>query len=53
VADEWLVWRLVLEQVATLEEIERHYSIDDVLTANDALDYLAAVNQEVTKRRGK
>jgi hypothetical protein len=30
--------RLVVEKIATLHEIETHYSVDDVLRVNDALD---------------
>lgn len=40
IADEWAVWRLVTEGVATLEEIERAWWIEDVLDANEALDVL-------------
>lgn len=34
----WPCWRLILERVATLEELDRHWSIDDVADANEALD---------------
>lgn len=34
-----LVWRLVFEKIATLEEIERSWNLDDVLRANDLIDY--------------
>jgi hypothetical protein len=33
-----MIWRLVLRQVATLQEIETHYDIVDVMDANEALD---------------
>ncbi len=32
------MWRLVVEQVATLQEIDEHWTIEDVLDANEALD---------------
>jgi hypothetical protein len=32
------VWRLVLERIATLREVEEYWSILDVAEANDALD---------------
>jgi hypothetical protein len=32
---------LVISEVATLEEIERHYSVDDVYRANAILDMKA------------
>lgn len=34
----WPVWRLILEKVTTLQEVESWYSVDDVDMANDALD---------------
>lgn len=39
----WLVWALVLENVATLQEIETHYDLCDVLDAHAALEYKAEV----------
>lgn len=36
--DIWPCRRLVLERVATLQELETVYSIDDVAEANEALD---------------
>lgn len=33
-----MLWRLVMRQIATYEEIRRYWSIDDVLTANEHLD---------------
>jgi hypothetical protein len=36
-----MLWRLVLEGVATLEEIERHWSINDLYDAHEALDIRA------------
>jgi len=32
------VWRCVLVKIATLQEIESHWSILDLADANDALD---------------
>lgn len=43
--DDWHVWRLVLDGVATLHEIETHWSITDVLDANEALDVQADVSE--------
>lgn len=39
------MWRLVLDGVATLHEIETHWSIADVLDANEALDVQADVSE--------
>ena len=41
--DCWEVWRLVNAQRATLAEIERWWSCDDVLDANESLDHEADV----------
>ncbi len=35
---EWPVWRLVRDGWAGLQEIDTHYTLDDVLDANEALD---------------
>lgn len=35
---KWLIWRLVIERVATLTELEKYYDLVDVLDANEALD---------------
>jgi hypothetical protein len=35
---EWPALRLVTERIATLEEIDRHYSIEDIALLNEALD---------------
>lgn len=40
-----MVWRLVLAKVATLEEIDRSWSLDDILDANALLDYQAAAQR--------
>ncbi len=34
----WPIWRLILQGVATLQEIETHWSLSDVVAANRALD---------------
>lgn len=38
------VWRLVIRQIATLEEIERSWTFDDIYKGNAALDYFDDVN---------
>lgn len=48
IGDEWPVWRLVVEGVATLDEIERAWWVEDVLDANEALDVA-----ELTRGRGR
>jgi hypothetical protein len=40
VRDEWPVWRVVAEGLGTLAEIERHWWIEDVLDANEAIDVM-------------
>jgi len=34
-----MIWRLVLEKIATLQEIENHWTLTDLLDAHDALNY--------------
>jgi hypothetical protein len=34
----WFLWRLIVEEVGTLKEIETYYDLNDVLDAHDALD---------------
>lgn len=34
----WPAWRLIAEGWATLEELETHWSIDDIQTANLYMD---------------
>lgn len=36
--DLWPAERLMLKHIATLQELETHYSIDDVCDRNEALD---------------
>ena len=38
---DWVILRPVLAQVATLEEIDRHYDILDLADINEALDLQA------------
>lgn len=40
--DFFPIWRLVVEKVATLTEIKTSWSIEDVYTACEAIDYMAA-----------
>lgn len=37
--DEWMLWRVVLSKIATLEELDTHWSLDDLVMANLALMY--------------
>lgn len=41
--DEWLIWRPIMERVATLYEIETVYSLDDIVRVNTYLDVLKEV----------
>jgi hypothetical protein len=47
------VWRLVIERVATLHEIETHYSVDDVLQACEALDLKQQALEEAREEAAK
>jgi hypothetical protein len=44
IQDEWMIWRLVSRGIANLQEIDTHWTIVDVLKANDALDVLDEAN---------
>lgn len=33
-----MLWRLVTNKIASLHEIESHWSLDDILDANEVLD---------------
>ena len=35
---EFTIWRPILAGISTLQEIETHWSIDDLADANEALD---------------
>lgn len=53
---EWAVWRLVLAKVATLREIDEHYTYLDLLLANEALDLQEEseyLNQQAEEARRK
>lgn len=46
------MWRLVLERVATLKEVEEHWNLLDLADANDALDaWIEAHNGQQPPRR--
>lgn len=46
------MWRLVLDKVASLEELNNHYTLVDIWKANALLDMRAAVKaQQEAKRK--
>jgi hypothetical protein len=47
------VWRLILEGVVTLSELETHWSLDDLIHANEAMDVRNAVTEAVEAHRRK
>ena len=51
----WQKWRPVLEGMATLEEIEKHWSLTDLTECNEILDYREYLKEKnATKpRRGR
>jgi len=46
----WPQWRLIHAGVATLQEIESHYSLADVVIANMALDVKIEAEREAHER---
>ncbi len=47
--ETWPCERLIIEKVASLTEIETHYSINDLADMNDALDAWQEAQQEAGK----
>ncbi len=53
-AVNFAIWRIVLEGIATLQEIETHWSIDDLADAHEALDLKTSLETAARARaRGK
>lgn len=48
---DWRIWRIVISKHATLQEIETHWSIDDLCDANEALDVKSDIEHYVAKNR--
>jgi len=44
-----IVWTLVTEKIATLKEIETHWSLDDLFRAHDTLEIKAAFMEDHRK----
>lgn len=51
----WSVWRVWLSGNATLQEIEMHWSLIDLMDANDALDIQGELEAEAMEwaKKGK
>jgi len=47
------VWRLVLGRYATLQEIESHWSLDDLIRANIALTFQQKLEAQQAKSLAK
>ena len=47
------MWRLVIEHVATLEEMDRHWTLDDIYRANALLDMKADMQAEAERKAKK
>jgi hypothetical protein len=45
-----MIWRPVIARIATLSEIERDWSLMDLLDAHDALDVREELAREAEKR---
>lgn len=44
------MWRVIIEKIATLQEIETHWSLDDLVRANDVLDMKNDIENEQMKK---
>lgn len=53
IKSEFLFWRIILEGIASLEEIERTWSLDDLLRANALLDMRLDLMEEAKKKGSK
>jgi len=45
-AVDWAIWRPIIAKKTTLEEIERHWSVDDLADCHDAMD----IDQEMQEQ---
>jgi hypothetical protein len=45
------VWRLVHKRIATVQEIDTHWSLVDVMQANLSLDAIEAAEERAQKAR--
>jgi hypothetical protein len=46
-----LIWRPILEKITTLQEIENHYSLVDLLEAHIALDFAEELKRKAEARK--
>jgi hypothetical protein len=46
----WYLWRPVVERIATLQEIETYWSIDDLADAHEALDIQYEAQQKIGEK---
>ena len=44
------MWRLVLDKIATLEEIETHWSFDDLMRANAILNMQSEISLDLQRK---
>jgi len=51
VRDEFQIWRLILEGIATLEELETTWSLDDAQRAEAMLNLRKAVEDQIMKKK--
>lgn len=51
IKSEFLFWRIILEGIASLEEIERTWNLDDLMRANALLDMRLDLMEE-SRRKG-
>jgi hypothetical protein len=46
-----MIWRVVLSKIATLQEIETHWSLIDLLDANEVLDYRDYISEQESNKK--
>ncbi len=52
-AGDWLIWRLVVRQIATYREVREFWDLVEVLAANDALDVQDDADWLASRPKGK
>ena len=46
---DWMIWRLIVERITTLKEVETYYDLVDVLDANMSLDLMHEAEEKRMK----
>ncbi|MCK5316397.1 MAG: hypothetical protein KAJ55_00705, partial [Anaerolineales bacterium] len=50
---DWFCWRPILAKITTLQEIENHWSLCDILDVHEALDIQQEAEEYANRPKGK